>query len=197
VSASRRRFTADEIRALFEAADRQLARPHTITIIGGSAAALAGAAVTTTDIDTFDALSLELEAALTHARSETGLDIPCSRSGVADIPYHAEDRCERLPNLTKLDVKILERHDLALSKALRYVDHDVEQLRSVNAVARFDFEVLVTRFRDEMGHAMGDANKHREQFLGLIEELFGEMKRVDAERALRVGKRSEAAQDSE
>lgn len=46
------------------------------------------------------------------------------------------------------------------------------------------FEILVERFRDEMGHVMGDPGRIRSNFLVTIEDLFGELKRVAAEREL-------------
>jgi hypothetical protein len=170
---------------LLAAADRHLARPQTITIIGGSAAALSGADSTTTDIDTFEPMTEELEQALALARAETGLEIPCAQSTVADIPYNAEDRVERpLSDLAHLEVKVLERHDLALSKALRYIHTDLEQLRAVHGASPFAFDVLVERYVNEMDHVIGDRRVQDEQFLSLIEELFGEMKRLAAQRAL-------------
>ena len=79
---------------------------------------------------------------------------------------------------------MLERHDLALSKALRYGDTDSAQLRAMHTAEPLDFEILVERFTDEMGHAIGDPRKHLEQFLSLIEELFGELKHLEAKRRL-------------
>ena len=51
-----RRFTTDEMTALLVAADRYLTSPQVIVIIGGCAAAFAGANSTTTDIDTFESI---------------------------------------------------------------------------------------------------------------------------------------------
>lgn len=182
---SRPRFSAADIRQLLAAADQHLERTQTITIIGGSAAALSGADSTTTDIDTFESVTEELEQALALARAETGLQIPCGQSTVADIPYNSEDRFERpLPALAHLEVRVLERHDLALSKALRYIDQDLEQLRAIHAVSPFAFEVLVERYVKEMDHVIGDRSVHDAKFLALIEELFGELKRLAAQRAL-------------
>ena len=178
-------FTAVEVARLLTAADKYLTGRHVILIIGGSAASFAGADSTTTDVDTFESLTAELEQALETARSETGLDIPCGKSSVADVPYHAEDRVKRpLPDLQHLDVQVLERHDLALSKTLRYVEHDVVQLRAIHEVDPLDFEVLVVRFAKEMGHAVGDPRKHLDRFLSLIGELFGELKQIEAKRRL-------------
>jgi hypothetical protein len=51
-------------------------------------------------------------------------------------------------------------------------------------VNTLDFDVLVARFHSEMTHAMGDPRRHLMNFLDLIERLFGELRRVHAERSL-------------
>ena len=50
---------------------------------------------TTTDVDTFNAVSNELLEAVTRASEETGFQIPVSQATVADVPYDYEDRLER------------------------------------------------------------------------------------------------------
>jgi hypothetical protein len=117
--------------------------------------------------------------------AETGFDIPVEHSTVADVPWDYEDRLEhKLPHLAKLTLKILEKHDLALSKIMRCSEHDLQQLVEIHAGSGFDFDILVERFRREMTHVVGDPARVRDNFLDLIGRLFGELRRVRAQRAL-------------
>ncbi len=76
-------------------------------------------------------------------------------------------------------------HDLVLSKTIRGYDHDLQQIREIHERAGLSFDVLVERYRDEMSHVMGDPARIREVFLVMIEDVFGELKRVAAEKALK------------
>jgi len=72
-----RAFGADEIRAFLQAVDRHLTSRVRVEIIGGSAAALAyGASSTTSDLDTFNAINKELLEAVARASEETGFQSP-------------------------------------------------------------------------------------------------------------------------
>ena len=174
-----------EIYAFFEVVDRHLTTPTSIVVIGGAAAAFHHAESTTSDVDTHEALTADLEAAIARAKHETGLDIPVSHSTVADVPWDFEDRLEhKLPHLAKLKLRILEKHDLALSKIVRCSEHDLQQLVEIHAQIGFDFDTLVERFRREMTHVLGDPARVRGNFLELIERLFGELRRVRAQRAI-------------
>lgn len=72
-----------------------------------------------------------------------------------------------------------------LSKTLRCYEHDLQQLREIRDAKGLSFETLVDRFLGEMDHVVGDPSRIRSSFLLMIEELFGELKRVTAERRLR------------
>lgn len=188
---SSRSFGAAQIRTFLEAVDRHLVRGVRIEVIGGSAAALAhGATSTTTDLDTFTYTSADLDRAVAQAAVATGLEIPVTHAAVADVPINYADRLERhLAHLVHLEVWVLERHDLALSKAVRCHEHDLQQLREIQQHVGLSADLLVQRFVAEMQHVIGDPARIRADFLLMIEDVFGELPRVQAERALRATKR--------
>lgn len=175
-------YGVDEISTLLRAVDRHLTVPARMVIVGGAAAAFHHADSATADIDTYEALESALEDAIQRAATETGAAIPISHSAIAQVPYHSEDRLQRkLVELQRLEVWVLERHDLALSKVIRYYQHDLRQLKEMHLAHPFDFSVLIERYERELV-TVGDANMIRGNFLDLIQQLFGELKRLEAER---------------
>lgn len=179
-----RRFDRGELETFLRAVDRYLTSPTKIVIIGGTAASLAhGIDATTVDIDLFQSDSIELQRAANLACEETGLDVPICDSTVADIPYNAEDRLVRhLGDLPHLEVWALEKHDLVLSKILRWADSDRYQVRQLRDLS---LDVLVERFTGEMTHVVGDHGRFKENFLDLVQDLFGELEQVRLRRSLR------------
>lgn len=182
-----RAFGAHEIRAFLQAVDRHLTTRARMEIIGGSAAALAhGASSTTCDVDTFNAISRALLRAVARANEETGLQIPVSQATVADVPYNYEDRLERqLPDLRYLEVWVLEKHDLVLSKTVRCYEHDLQQVLEIHQSVELSLDVLVERFESEMTNVIGDLARIRFNFLIMIETVFGELQRASVEKRLK------------
>jgi hypothetical protein len=76
---------------------------------------------------------------------------------------------------------VLDRHDLALSKIVRWTEADEAH---VTALAGLELETLLSRFKSEMSHVIGDPQRLRDNFLDMIEAVFGELKRVGVERQL-------------
>lgn len=179
-------FSIDEIEVFLRAVDRHLTRPARIVILGGGAAAFHTTTATTMDLDTFEALDDDLRVAIVAATHVTGMQMPVGHASIADIPYDAEDRFERrLPDLEWLQVWVLEKHDLVLSKILRFVNHDEEQIVELHRAVGLDYDVLVERFRDEMSHVMGNPSRIRAQFLQMIDRLFGERRTTSADQTLK------------
>jgi hypothetical protein len=174
-----RRFEADELRRFLSAVDRYLSEPVAITVLGGSAIALHGVTAGTIDIDTWETDLSKLRTAIDRARADTGLHVPVSDTPTADVPYDYEDRLHTVPGTwTRLQVRILERHDLALSKAVRGYENDLAAIAKLHAIAPLDRQTLVARYRTEMRHAVGNRARRDANLAVLVERLFGE---IDAE----------------
>jgi len=184
-------FSRSELQHFFDTLDECLEEPARIVLVGGSAVILAyGVTTTTIDIDTFTKSTKALDKALSKAREKTGLAPPLSRSGPAQAPEGYEERLVRQPTRGKfLELYVLERHDLAISKALRADERDRQHLLAMHESEPFDFETLVSRFRDEMLPIyVGNKAPIIDYFLWVIEELFGEAKLTKAERSLKRSK---------
>jgi hypothetical protein len=168
-----RTFLKDELERFLEAVDRALAQPVEVIVIGGTAAALHyGVTRATHDIDTWTTVQGDLAAAAERARASTGLDIPVTQSGVADAPHNFESRLERvLPRLDRLRVWVPEKHDLALMKAIRGYEHDLQAIAEIHAHSPLDLNTLVGRFQDEMT-PIGDPARIRGNMLAVVERLF-------------------------
>jgi hypothetical protein len=171
-----RYYVRAEIERFLRAVDRALERPATVIIIGGGAAALKYRIDDpTTDIDTFNALGADLRRAIAAARRATGLVMPFEQSGVADGPYHFEDRLLRaMPRLARLTVLVPERHDLALMKTVRGDQADFAKLQAIHDRTPFDLSVLLRRYEEEMGHVVIHPRRLKGNFLALVESLFPE-----------------------
>jgi hypothetical protein len=171
-----RYYVRAEIERFLQAVNVALERPATIIVVGGGAAALKfGIDDPTTDIDTFYALSADLGRAIADARKATGLAMPVEHSGVADGPYHFEDRLLRaMPRLARLTVLVPERHDLALMKTVRGDQADFAKLQAIHQRMPFDLSVLLERYQQEMGHVVIEPRRLRANFLALVEGLFPE-----------------------
>ncbi len=144
------------------------------------------------DIDTWETNLRPLQPAIDRARAETGLAIPVVPAGVADVPYHARNRLKKEPTPWKhLQVFMLERHDLALSKAVRGNEHDLAAIEQLHRVEPLDLDTLVARHLDEMGQAIGDPARLDANFVLLIERLYGEVEADRVEKRIRT--RREAA----
>jgi hypothetical protein len=186
-----RRFGPAELERFLTAVDAHLTDPVEIILIGGGAAAVGfGVDVGTQDLDTFTSIPATLEAAVRRARQDTGLMIPVGKAGVADGPYHLEDRLKRvMPQLGRLVVRVLDKHDLALSKVVRGYEHDLQQIEALHQTDPLDHAVMIQRFLGEMGHVVGNPRMIALAFFECIERLFGELARDRAEQQLRAAGR--------
>lgn len=168
-----RPYGHDEVVHLLTRVDAHLSEPQQVVIIGWAAAMLGyGTAGGTTDIDTWGDVGA-MGPAIRMAAEETGLRIPFGPAGVADAPLEFESRLVRvLPALRKLTVLVPEKHDLALMKMLRGVEHDIDGIARLHRSSPLDCDTLVERYLAEMSQAIGDPRRRRGNFLALIERLF-------------------------
>jgi hypothetical protein len=180
------RFEPIELERFLTAVDAALPTRVFVILIGGGAAALGyGVRSATKDLDTLTELG-RLTGAIRIARLRTGLDIPMEPTSVADLPYEFESRLVRiLPALRQLEIFVPEAHDLALSKLVRGHAGDLAALEELHARHPLSFETLVTRYREEMTHAIGDRARLDQNLLVAVHLLFGELKREQARQLLR------------
>lgn len=180
-----------ELERFVRAIDQALSEPASILVIGGAAAALAyGATRPTDDIDTFHPLTPVVQKAVENARRHTGLNVPVSFAAVADAPYDFEDRLVPVESvrLERLTIVVPERHDLVLMKTLRGYQHDVEVIEEIHRRQPLVFQVLRSRWNNELGHAVADRRRVNLNFVEVVEHLFGRERAAAVRRELGRGR---------
>jgi len=178
-----RRHDAAELRRFLTAIDAALALPASIVVIGGSALALGhGVAAATSDIDTYESRLDAIATAADRARTVTGLAIPIENSRIAQVPPGYEERLQRaLPELTRLEVWVLEAHDLAASKLLRGNEHDRQQLLELHRAVELDLGTLIARFHDLLAEHVGDLTEPRWSLHHFVREVWGEIAALEVQ----------------
>jgi len=170
------RFDRRQLVAFVRALDRNLEQPTTVVVIGGAAAAMAYHAGTrTADIDVWQGLSEAILQAAEHARRETGLAIEIGSAAVADLPLNYEDRLRpaRGLRLDKLTMVFPDKYDLALAKAVRGYQHDLDAIEGIHRRHRLAARTLIARFDEEMSAAIADPRKLRLNMAMLAARLYG------------------------
>lgn len=166
-----------ELRRFLAAVDASLSGPARMILVGGCALAIGYEVGSgTRDIDTWQTDLGGLRAAIARARDVTGLDIPVGSAAAGDVPYDYESRLRRvMADLRHLEVYVLEKHDLALSKILRCDERDLMALEDLHRLQKLDEETLVARYMGEMDHAIGDPARIDLNLVVAVERLFGEI----------------------
>ena len=102
-------------------------------MIGGAAAVLKyGAGAPTKDIDTWNRVPKKAVQDAADAVGAMGQGVPLAPAGVAEIPNDAELRFKTVSiGLKKLVVRVPDRYDLALSKAIRGYDNDLQVIKGM------------------------------------------------------------------
>ena len=164
--------------------DAELEEPHTLVIVGGAAIGLRyNRAHLTTDIDSVTStrdrrLWAAIERACRKMKEQAGLEeLPkVSSSSVFDPPEDWEARLRSLKRLklNHLDVKLPERHDLAISKVSRGDTRDFEAIRAMHVEKPFLLPTLMKRYEEARRVRVGDPRRFKMNFLSLVSTLFGD-----------------------
>lgn len=167
-------YQAEQIRRFLEAVDRHLREPAQLVIIGGGAALLQhGAKSPTRDIDTFGGPLAAVKLAAAQAAAELGYAVPLGSAPVADLPLNYQDRQLRpLPQLKRLDVLVPDRYDLVLSKLVRAHQADLAVCKEIYEANPLELGVLLDRYLQEMGHAIGRQNDRDMNLVAGIELMW-------------------------
>lgn len=132
--------------------------PLRMLSIGGFAVSLYYALTRpTVDIDVVDVVPDDAKLTLAalagqgtalHKRHKVYLQIV----GVAQLPYHYEDRVRLMPLsfLRHLSIVVPDPHDLALSKVSRNLDIDFEDVLALAGSPEFDLQLLNDRYQSEL-----------------------------------------------
>jgi hypothetical protein len=173
-----RRYAYDDLVGAFIVLDRAATSRRSVVVIGGAAVVLhIRASFGTKDIDTYESDVGDL----VRACLAQGIELPSiGNAGVSDFPYDFEDRLQRvLPELEHLELYVPERHDLVLSKVLRWAPGDREHVRELHESQPLAKETLIGRYL-EMEHVMGNRSEHDWNFVHCIDALFDEIAADDA-----------------
>lgn len=164
--------------------DAELEEPHTLVIVGGAAIGLRyNRAHLTSDIDSVTStrdrrLWAAIDRACRKLQEQAGLEaLPrVSSSGVFDPPEDWESRLRSLKRLKLkyLDVKLPERHDLAISKVSRGDTRDFEAIRAMHEEKPLLLPTLVRRYEEARRVRVGDPRRFKMNFLSLVSTLFGD-----------------------
>lgn len=170
-----RQFSVLELESFLAATDEHLSKAESIVVIGGGALALGhDDAYRTTDIDTWRPPSSALLRACRQARQDTGLAVNLGHAGGSGAPRDFEDRLIRvLPDLHRLTVFVLNEYDVVLSKMLRGEQKDLDAIRKLHRRKPLDEDALIERYREEMTDSVGSRWVRDQNFLNLIDLLYG------------------------
>lgn len=170
------KFGRAQLVSFLRALDRNLLRPARAVVIGGAAAAVAyDAGTKTADVDLFTGASKDVLEAAHKARRQTGLAIAVAAAPVADLPYNYEERLRpaRGLRLAKLSLAFPDKYDLALAKAVRGYQHDIDAIAGIHRRHRLSRKTLVGRFEAEMSQAVGDPARIRLNIVMVVARLYG------------------------
>jgi hypothetical protein len=93
--------------------------------------------------------------------------------------------CDLLDAVRQHEERIQGEIGLGWGREIHYeAGREVTGARS-ERIRQQDLEALVTRYLDEMGHAIGDPGQRDVRFVLLIERLYGEVEAERAEKRIR------------
>lgn len=126
-----------------------------------------------------------LRNAHSQASLKSRVQIPLRELGVSDFPFMFESRLAPFdaPGLRNLKVNIVDRHDGVVSKILREEKRELAEIEKLGRSAGLSYDGLIDSFC-AIDTSIGDMRRKRQQFLDLIELLFGATSVTRAEVAL-------------
>jgi hypothetical protein len=171
------KFDRAQLLTFLRSVDRHLPSPTSVVVVGGAAAIIGyRSTVRTSDVDVFVGLTDEFIEAGRQAQEETGLAIAIEKAAIAEIPYNYEDRVRavKIPRLAKLTVIVPDRYDLALSKAIRCWEHDLDAIEAIHRRQPLVLRTLVQRFESElMNIALAAPARNCLNVVIVVGRLFG------------------------
>lgn len=175
------RLDRNQIVRFLHALDDCLEKDLAVCVIGGMAAVLGyHASVKTADMDAFAITAGtfgDLMQAARLATKFTGIDILIDRASIASLPDNYEDRVRlvRGVRFRKLTIKVPDKYDLVLSKAVRSYDHDLEAIRSIHENHPLSEKTLAARYETDLRKTIAMTNvRNLDINTALVmEELFG------------------------
>jgi hypothetical protein len=172
-----RSYRPEALAGFFRLLDQELRRPTRITVIGGAAIGLSyDTRHSTTDIDLTPGQDNAFWEAVGRARSRMANPVPVQAVGIFQPPYSYEERCRRvaMDGVSRLQVFVPERHDLALMKIARGYAHDLQGVADMHSAQSLDLETLVARYHESRTQIIGSPEAFKLNFLAAVENLYGE-----------------------
>jgi hypothetical protein len=157
-------------------ADKNLSKEVKLVLIGGTALVVKYLSPRATmDVDSYTKVAKELQDAWKKAEKAIGVKVPLSYSAGAEGPYEMADRFTLYQDLKLKYLKILvpEAADIVLMKVLRFAGKDRDDIEHLVRKYKIPHKLLLKRFKDEMGHVIGDRKTLISYYLLAIEENYG------------------------
>jgi hypothetical protein len=174
------RFDREQIVRFLHALDSALEGELKIFVVGGLAAIVKyNATVKTSDMDVFAIVSgrdADLTRAAHVASEVTGIVLSIGGAPITDLPWNYEDRLKTVRGLRfqKLTMIVPDKYDLALSKAVRGYEHDLEAIASMHKHHRLSEKTLVNRYESELRKIVpGDERNFALNMVQLVQLLYG------------------------
>jgi len=172
-----------DLTAFLRLVDAELKSNAKILVIGGAAIALAygGIRFLTSDIDVASSSGEDLREAVDAATRKSERPIPIRFTEIVIAPYHFESRVVRiLDEFRRLEVRVPERHDLAIMKMARGTEHDLAGVEEIHGDdTPLSRATLVKRFEETLPFYTGPPNNFKWALFSTLERLFPEDDHTD------------------
>ena len=169
------RYSRAELVAFLRHLDSLLTERAVLDVIGGAAAVLKYGARAPTRHRHVEPRT-QSRSGRRRRRCAMGHGVPLAPAGVAEIPNDAELRFKTVSiGLKKLVVRVPDRYDLALSKAIRGYDNDLQVIKEMHQKKPFSLDRLVSLFETELdGMVTKDKRSLRLNVAVLVATLYGD-----------------------